>query len=84
MICESPIQWDNGCWETVNPDSRMTIRQCIWRVADYCGYCVTERQADSHYRQHRSPAGAWRCRAGRARHKEDKKRHQSISLIAGK
>ena len=46
-ICEIPIQWDNGCLETVNPEIRMTIRQCIWRGDGYCLYCIDKRQAEA-------------------------------------
>jgi len=43
-ICQVPIQWDNGCLLTINPDIRLEITQCAYKGDAHCLYHI-RRQA---------------------------------------
>jgi hypothetical protein len=44
-ICQVPIQWDNGCLQTINPDLHTEITQCAYKGSEYCIYHIQRRKA---------------------------------------
>jgi hypothetical protein len=46
-ICQVPIQWDNGCLQTINPDIHTEITQCAYKGAEHCIYHIMRRKQGS-------------------------------------
>jgi hypothetical protein len=42
-ICDIPMNWDNGCLETVNPALAISVPACAYLGADVCVYQIGPR-----------------------------------------
>jgi predicted hydrocarbon binding protein len=45
-VCQVPIQWDNGCLQTINPELHTEIVQCAYKGDGHCIYHIKRRKVE--------------------------------------